>query len=93
MPFPKGPLLGGSPGLTPEEYQHTKINECNDRQFVQPAPAAKKNSILHKFLVLIGLREEEEEIINEEEKLRRYTIAMQGWKKVKKTLTIIRYRG
>jgi len=64
------------------------------RRFVSTAPAVKKkNLFFHKFLVLIGLREEEEEIITDEEKLRRYTIAMQGWKKVKKTLTIIRYRG
>jgi len=49
--------------------------------------------LLHKLLVHMGLREEEEEIITEEEKIRRYNIAMGGWKKVKKTLTVIRYRG
>lgn len=49
--------------------------------------------LLHKLLVHMGLREEEEEIITEGEKIRRYNIAMGGWKKVKKTLTVIRYRG
>jgi len=63
-------------------------------KFVQStAPTKKKNMFLHKLLVYMGLREEEEEIITEEEKIRRYNIAMGGWKKVKKTLTVIRYRG
>jgi len=42
---------------------------------------------------LIGVREEEDDVVSEEEKLRRYQIAMQGWKKVRRMLGIIRIQG
>ena len=78
--------------LAKHKLNHNNGNHSPKKK-VRRVFLTQKKGTFHRFLVFLRLKEEREILDPEAEKLRKYEIAVAGWKKVNKMLTAIRYRG